>query len=119
MKTVRSIIAVFTFFICAAMAAQEVKPTFTEEGDLIKGVFYYEDGTVSQEGTYKNGKLHGEWISYNHNGEKTAIARYTDGNKTGKWFFWQGDVLTEVDYENNRLATVNKYKSTGALVTRD
>jgi antitoxin component YwqK of YwqJK toxin-antitoxin module len=38
-------------------------------------------------GFYKNGKLQGEWISYDSNGYKTAMATYDNGQKSGKWFF--------------------------------
>ncbi|MCM8569433.1 nicotinic acid mononucleotide adenyltransferase [Gramella jeungdoensis] len=96
----------------AAMAQnKDPKPVFEKQDDLIKGTFYYEDGNIRQEGTYKNGKLHGQWISYDQNGEKTAIAHYNKGEKEGKWFFWNGDRLTEVDYENSRIASVNKWKT--------
>ncbi|MDT0675172.1 toxin-antitoxin system YwqK family antitoxin [Autumnicola musiva] len=99
-----------------AVSAQE-KPAFEKQGDLIKGTFYYEDGSVRQEGTYKEGELHGEWISYNKEGEKTAVAQYNMGGKTGKWFFWTEDRLTEVDYKNNRIASVNNWKNDENAVT--
>lgn len=93
------------------------EPVFEQKGELIKGTFYYEDGSVRQEGTYKDGKLHGEWISYDQNGEKSAIARYNEGRKDGKWFFWSADRLTEVDYNNNSIASVNSWKSDSSLVS--
>lgn len=102
-----------------ALTAQEIEPDFERTGELIKGTFYYEDGNISQEGTYKDGKLHGEWVSYDKDGKKTAIASYKNGEKSGKWFFWSGDTLTEVDYEENRIAEVRNYKNTGSLVIRD
>jgi antitoxin component YwqK of YwqJK toxin-antitoxin module len=80
---------------------------------------YYEDGSVKQEGTYKDGKLHGEWISYEQNGKKNAIAQYKEGDKTGKWFFWANDILTEVDYNSNIIAEVKSYKNTRTLVNRN
>ncbi|MGB8375786.1 MAG: nicotinic acid mononucleotide adenyltransferase, partial [Salegentibacter sp.] len=79
--------------------------------------FYYEDGSIRQEGTYKDGKLHGEWISYDQEGNKNAIAEYTNGEKTGKWFFWSGEKLSEVNYENSRIVSVNTWKSDGTLVS--
>ena len=95
---------------------KEPKPVFETQGELIKGTFYYEDGSIRQEGTYKDGKLHGQWISYHQNGEKTAIAHYNEGKKEGKWFFWNGDRLTEVDYENSRIASVNNWRTESSLV---
>lgn len=112
-------IAAVSIIFFVPVSAQEVKPTFEKHGELIKGTFYYEDGSIRQEGTYKDGKLHGEWISYQQNGSKNAIAQYEEGIKTGKWFFWVDDILTEVDYQDNIIAEVRNYKSTSKLVIRD
>lgn len=118
MKRITIVLALFTFIICTAVTAQGVKPVFEQEGELIKGTFYYEDGNVSQEGTYKDGKLHGKWISYDTSGKKIAMANYEKGEKAGKWFYWSADKLTEVDYNQNQIAEVKTYAYQGALVTR-
>ncbi len=95
--------------------AQEITPRFEKQGNLIKGTYYYEDGSIEQEGTYQDGKLHGQWISYGQDGKKNAIAQYQEGIKSGKWFFWHDDLLIEVDYNDNKIAEVRKYKNTEAL----
>ena len=119
MKTIKNIFLAAVFLIGGSVMAQvnSPEPTFEREGDLIKGTFYYEDGSVKQEGTYKDGKLHGQWVSYDQNGDKTAIANYENGNKNGKWFFWTEDKLTEVDYQNSVIASVNSWKSESSLVS--
>ncbi|MFN4762286.1 toxin-antitoxin system YwqK family antitoxin [Gillisia sp. Q332] len=119
MKNIKSMLVVVAFLFSVTLSAQEIKPEFEKQGDLIKGTFYNEDGGVSQEGTYKDGKLHGKWISYDQNGKKVAMANYEEGIKTGKWFFWSADQLTEVDYSNNLIAEVTKYDYKGTLVTRN
>ncbi|WP_040507006.1 toxin-antitoxin system YwqK family antitoxin [Gillisia limnaea] len=119
MKNIKSMLVVVAFLFSVTLSAQEIKPDFEKQGDLIKGTFYFEDGNVSQEGTYKDGKLHGKWISYDQNGKKVAMANYEEGKKTGKWFFWSSNELTEVDYSNNRIAEVAKYDYKGTLVTRN
>lgn len=119
MKNIKPFLLVAALLIGTTVFAQDVKPVFEKDGELIKATFFYEDGTRSQEGTFKNGKLHGKWVSYNIEGEKTAIANYTEGIKTGKWFFWTEDRLTEVDYDNNKIAEVTTYSYDGTLVTRD
>jgi antitoxin component YwqK of YwqJK toxin-antitoxin module len=91
--------------------AQEANVEYAKQGDLIKGVFYYDNGVIQQEGTYKNGKLHGQWISYDRNGKKSAVAYYHKGDKTGKWFFWKENKLIEVDYDNKKIAQVTKYNN--------
>lgn len=76
---------------------------YEKQGDQIKGTYYYEDGSVKQEGANKNRELHGQWVSYGQDGEKNAIAQYQKGTKTGKWFFWHDDLLTQVDYKDNKI----------------
>lgn len=102
-----------------SVSAQDVKPNFEKNGDLIKGTYYFENGEVMQEGTYKDGKLHGEWIMYNANGDKTAIGNYTDGVKTGKWFFWKNDELVEVDYSNNQIADVTTWHNSNSIAVTE
>lgn len=116
MKTIKITLSAFAIMLCTMAGAQEINPTFEKHGELIKGTFYYEDGSIKQEGTYKNGKLHGQWVSYGQDGEKNALAQYEEGNKTGKWFFWNDDLLTEVDYNKNIIAEVRKYKYAEAIV---
>ena len=82
---------------------------------MVKSTYYYDNGQVQQEGFYKDGKVHGEWISYDINGNKVAMGQYQDGMKVGKWFFWNGLDLAEVDYSHSRVAQVKKW-SQGAVV---
>ena len=79
-------------------------------GDLVKSTYYNDNGTVSQEGFYKNGKVHGEWIAYNASGKRLSIGNYNEGVKIGKWFFWNENTLSEVDYSNSRVAVVKNWK---------
>ena len=121
MKTLKNILVASVLATGTVAMAQDndPKPAFEKQGELIKGTFYYEDGNIKQEGTYKDGRLHGEWISYNKDGEKTAIANYENGQKDGKWFFWTEDKLTEVDYKDSVIASVNSWKSESSLVSND
>ncbi|MDT0690891.1 nicotinic acid mononucleotide adenyltransferase [Salegentibacter sp. F188] len=119
MKKIKQMMLIGALVVSSAVMAQEKEPVFEQQGDLIKGTFYYEDGNIRQEGTYKDGELHGEWVSYNKEGEKTTIGQYERGQKTGKWFFWTEDNLTEVDYKDSRISSVNSWKSESGLVSRD
>ncbi len=121
MKTMKNILCAALFIAGSAVFAQEKapKPVFEKQGDLTKGTFYYDDGSIRQEGAYKNGKLHGEWISYNKDGEKTAIAQYKQGQKDGVWFYWSGDKLTQVEYDENNIASVDSWKSDTPLVSNE
>ncbi|MFD1094338.1 toxin-antitoxin system YwqK family antitoxin [Salegentibacter chungangensis] len=120
MNMMRTLLVVVTLILSGtAIAQNEAKePGFEKQGDLIKATFYYENGNIRQEGTYKDGKLHGKWISYDEEGSKRAIAQYDHGKKTGKWFFWSGDTLREVTYENSRVASVNNRLIEGSRLSK-
>ncbi|WP_445159330.1 toxin-antitoxin system YwqK family antitoxin [Mesohalobacter salilacus] len=110
-KTMRTMMIIAACLFGGMLFAQESNVEYFKKGDLVKGIFYYDNGVIQQEGTYKNGKLHGQWIAYDRDGKKNAVAYYHKGQKTGKWFFWQKDKLVEVDYNYNDIANVKTYKS--------
>lgn len=114
MKNIMIMIAVL---FSATIFAQDNKPTFEKQGDLVKGTFYHDNGVVQQEGFYKGKKLHGEWFAYNAEGKKTAQGQYDNGVKTGKWFFWNSDKLSEVDYSNNKVASVVTWSNKDNIVS--
>ena len=92
------------FFCTGLIFAQET--TYKKEGGLVAVTHYYENGNVKETGFYKNKKLHGEWTKYNKKGIKVVRAYYNDGKKTGKWMYSLDGVLTEVDYESNKIVNV-------------
>lgn len=90
------------------------------ETNTIDVVFYYEDGQISQTGFYTlDGKLQGNWYSYDTKGEKTVAAKYDKGNKVGKWFYWDDKTLKEVDYNSNEIVNVIEWSNDKTLVSRD
>ena len=98
-------------------SAQEKKNSYVKEGNLIKATLFHDNGQISQKGYYTaDGKLQGEWISYDKSGSKTAVANYENGAKTGKWFFWNDDTLKEVDYSQSQITSVNTWKIEGERV---
>ena len=98
--------------------AQASKPVLEQEGQLVKATYYYENGQIQQEGHFKDGKLEGQWVSYDAQGNKKSIGEYTNGQKTGKWLFWNDKALSEVDYANSRIASIKSWKQE-ALVNRN
>ena len=90
--------------------AQENNPKLEAVGDLVKTTYYFENGKLQQEGFFKNGKLEGIWISFDVNGNKLSVANYENGEKVGKWLFWNGNKLNEVEYSNSRIASVKTWK---------
>jgi antitoxin component YwqK of YwqJK toxin-antitoxin module len=99
--------------VCGAlyMQAQDVNPQYEQQGDLVKATFYHDNGAIAQSGFFRDGKLHGEWVMYNEDGKKVAIGQYNQGIKTGKWFFWEGELLREVDYNNNMIVGVINWRN--------
>lgn len=86
----------------------QVDPTFEKDGDKVKATYFHANGEKSQEGYFLNEKLEGQWKMFNEKGEKIAMGNYDNGVRTGKWLFWEGDVTSEVNFDNNRIASVNK-----------
>ena len=107
----KKIIAILVMLSVGFTYAQKERTlTLDKEKDLIEVVYYHDNGQVSQTGYYtKEGKLHGDWFSYCQEGNKIVSAKYDEGKKVGKWFYWSNDVLREVDYSNNAIAGVSEW----------
>ncbi|MGB5982129.1 MAG: nicotinic acid mononucleotide adenyltransferase [Nonlabens sp.] len=111
------IVCTVMFLGCFAFAQKIAPKLEMMEDGLTKVTFFHEDGSIAQIGTFLNNKRHGEWTSYDTQGNKIAEAEYTNDQKSGKWFFWKGDQLTEVDYDNNAIVSVSKWVSKGSVVS--
>ncbi|WP_298901479.1 nicotinic acid mononucleotide adenyltransferase [uncultured Psychroserpens sp.] len=91
-------------------AQEQKKVDLKKDGDLTVATYYYENGAIEQVGTFnKEGELHGIWTSYDLKGNKVTVANYKNGNKVGKWLFWSGDKLREVDYVDSKIASVSEW----------
>ena len=106
-----------TFFLLAflvsvvSFAQHERDLKLNENANLIDVTYYHDNGVVSQTGSYTtDGKLQDEWLSYNTDGRKSISANYDNGKKVGKWFYWTGKTLKEVDYTNNTIVSVNEWQ---------
>ena len=97
------------------VSAQNVEPKYEIENQMVKATYYHDNGNIKQEGYYKDGKLHGKWLAYNEDGTKQSLGEYNNGTKCVKWFFWNNATLSEVDYNDSRVAEVKKW-STDAIV---
>lgn len=95
-------------------------PKVEKDGDLTIVTYFHDNGEVQQTGAFDiNGKLHGEWKSFDNNGNKVAIGNYDSGKKVGKWFFWEGDSLKEVDYIDSKIVSVNQWNNKTKVAIRD
>ncbi|RZJ73368.1 membrane-binding protein [Flavobacterium sp.] len=103
------------YFIAAAMlvsafvSAQEKEPKLEAVGQMVKATYFHDNGQIAQQGYFKEGKAEGKWISYDATGNKKAMGEYTNGEKTGKWFFWNEKSLSEVDYSGSRVSAVHSW----------
>ena len=107
----KNLVIIAIFCISAIGYAQDVKPTYEAEGNLVKATYFHKEGSVSAEGFFKDKKLTGQWTRFDKEGNKTQLAFYKEGKKTGKWFFWNEGTLQEVTYNNNSIEDVNLWKS--------
>lgn len=89
--------------ISASVFAQKERTlTLNKETNLIEVVYYHDNGEISQTGSYTaDGKLQGQWLSFNEDGEKIVTAYYKEGKKVGKWIYLIDGKLKEVDYSKN------------------
>jgi antitoxin component YwqK of YwqJK toxin-antitoxin module len=117
----KSILLLALLFVAALSFGQAGTIVKTEKsGDVTEATYYYEDGTVQQQGTFNaKGKLHGTWKSYDVNGNKLAVGKYANNKKVGKWLFWTDGKLTEVDYVDSRIVSVNEWKNKTEVAVRN
>lgn len=109
----------FTFamlFSVVMFAQQEVKPKYEVEGEMVKATYFHDNGVIAQVGYYLDGKLQGEWKAFDREGKKIAMGTYDQGEKVGKWFFWDTEELKEVNYEDSRVATVTTWNNSNSIV---
>jgi len=111
------IVLFLTLMMMTMGFTQEVAPKFEKQGDLVKATYFYEDGSIKQVGFFSNDKLHGEWVSFDKKGEKTTIAQYEYGKKTGTWLVLTDGVVKQVTYEANKVINVKDLKETDLAFT--
>ena len=115
----KKFILIFAFLITVVSFAQQKRDLkLNKDTNLIEVVYYHDNGVVSQTGTYTaDGKLQGEWLSFDTEGKKIVSANYDNGKKVGKWFYWTNETIKEVDYSNNAIAGLkeSEVKENGEL----
>ena len=107
----KKIFAILLMLSVTLTFAQETpKVDLKKDGDLTIATYYHDNGVVAQQGTFnKQGDLHGVWTSYDVNGNKVTVGNYVNGKKVGKWLFWSGTSLKEVDYVDSRITSVSEW----------
>lgn len=111
MKNILSLI-VIVFLTTVAVAQDVKKNSYILNGDVIEATLYHDNGAIAQTGFYnQDNKLTGEWVSYDTNGNKTAVAKYNNGEKVGTWYFFTDNNIQEVSYMDARISKVKTWKS--------
>ena len=108
----RKIVCLLVVVLFTTMSfAQSNSPVIVKKGKTYQATLFHEDGSVAQTGFYTStGELTGEWISYCVEGKKQAVAQYDNGKRVGTWFFYQGETIKEVSYQNDAIAGVKTYE---------
>lgn len=105
----KKLIAVMVLSLVTSLtyAQKEREVKLNKETNLVEATYFHDNGKVSQEGTFNlDGKLHGNWISFDEEGVKISEGSYSNGIKTGKWLFWNDGAVKEVEFSNNVIANV-------------
>ena len=97
---------IFLKFISDKFEAQREKLKAEGMGDYVDMVEFYTKDNV----------LDGVWISYDAQGNTTAVASYDKGVKVGTWMFYQGDSIKQVSYQNSDIAEVKTWTVTDTRV---
>lgn len=108
----KNVLMLFALFIgMVSFAQQEREIKLNKNTNLIDVTYYHDNGVVSQTGAYTlDGKLQGEWLSFDAEGNKSVSAKYDNGKKVGKWFYWTDNTLKEVDYTNNAIVSISDWR---------
>ncbi|WP_298899508.1 nicotinic acid mononucleotide adenyltransferase [uncultured Psychroserpens sp.] len=118
MKKILAIILMLS--VTFTFAQEKQKVDLKKDGDVTTATYFYENGAIEQVGTFnKEGKLHGIWTSYDLNGNKVTVASYENGKKVGKWLFWSGNKLREVNYKDSKIASVSEWTDKVELALRN
>lgn len=69
-------------------------------GEYIK---YFDNGLKMEKGNYKNGNRHGYYIFYTSDGFKDMHGEYEHGRRVGKWYRYEmGEIKDTLNYINGR-----------------
>ena len=75
--------------------------------------------TGDKQGTLKNGKKAGVWVTYSSNGQLYSKGNFKNGKEEGTWvFYYDGQLSFKQNYKNGKLEGVKiAYKKWGQVTT--
>jgi len=62
-----------------------------KNNEIIKKIYWFEDGNLSSDWNYKNGKFDGKQHGWYENGNKKYEDNYKNGERDGKQYDWHSD----------------------------
>jgi len=108
----KNLILIVVLLFSVTAFSQEQKVDYKKTADnLVQATYYFSDNNavVEKEGFFnEDGKLHGTWVTYDVQGNKTAIANYKNGVKEGVWMYFKGDKINVVTYKSNKITNVEE-----------
>ncbi len=114
----KKLIAIVCLLAVSFVQAQVKQPNYEVSGDLVKATYYYEDGKIHKQGFFKDKLVTGTWTEFDKKGNKLAIAHYDMGKKIGTWFQWKGNLLRQINFENNIIVSVSTWKEDTKLAVK-
>lgn len=84
--------------------------------------YYFDNGTLSEEGKYIDGKREGLWKEWHKNGNVSYVGHYKEGYLVGKYESWwdNGNKYAEEQYleDIDKIRSYEQKDSTGKTITR-
>ena len=98
----------------------QVQGTFKngkKDGDWVT---YWNNRQLMIKKNYKNGKQDGAWVSYWSNGQVWSKGNYKNGKKEGAWvdYYDNGELMNKGNYKNDKIETWISYNM-GGTVNKD
>lgn len=81
---------------------------------------FFEDGSLNEIRSYKEGKMHGIWTMWNEQGTKIGVANYRNNLKDGEWLVWDenGVLRFSMYYEKGKKTGIWKmWDEKGTLIS--
>lgn len=115
----KNICVLIAFLFANVLFAQDNDASVKVErvsDNTVKVITFHQNGQIAQTGFVKNKKLDGKWESFDASGERVSSGNYSAGQKVGQWFFWNEDQLTEVDFNENKVTSVNLWQDSKSSI---
>lgn len=95
------------FMSLSSLSASEMSFARVDNDSLCPGMefrqFFYDNGKISSEGCWLDGKPEGKWKNYDLQGNLVSEGMRKDSKLTGVWTFYEkGRPVSEIRYSDNR-----------------